>query len=152
MRQLRHPVRRIHFSCASATRRRHQIAAVAVARKHYLRARPVLVANETRAMQPQAVQPKQKVPRWLSLLYNIKALRDREMLIAARAEHSYERFVARWKPKRPKNPRAGPSVQRDTNEAVQCVSARHRSAKCHRAGPVPSAGRLARHTPPVCTG
>jgi transposase len=34
--------------------------------------------------------------------YNIKALRDREMLVAAQAERSYERFVAQWKLRRPK--------------------------------------------------
>ena len=33
---------------------------------------------------------------------NIKALRDREMLIAAQAEQSYERFVSQWKARRPK--------------------------------------------------
>ncbi len=36
------------------------------------------------------------------LCYNIKALRDREMLIAAQAERSYEQLVSQWKPRRPK--------------------------------------------------
>ena len=78
-------------------RRGHQIAAVAVARKltvlcwhlltkgeDYQWARPALVANKTRAMQLQAGHPQQKGSRrGPAYAYNIKALRDREMLIAA---------------------------------------------------------------------
>ena len=97
-------------------RRGHQIAAVAVARKltvlcwhlltkgeDYQWARPALVANKTRAMQLQAGQPQQKGSRrGPAYAYNIKALRDREMRVAAQAEQSYERFVAQWKSRRPK--------------------------------------------------
>ncbi|WP_271519199.1 transposase [Bradyrhizobium sp. CCBAU 53380] len=97
-------------------RRGHQVAAVAVARKltmlrwhlltkggDYLWARPALVANKTRAMQLQAGHPQQKGSRrGPAYAYNIKALRDREMLIAAQAERSYERLVPQWKSRRPK--------------------------------------------------
>ena len=102
----------------------HQIAAVAVARKltvlcwhlltkgeDYLSARPALVANKTRAMQLQAGHPQQKGSR-RGPAHNIKALRDREMLIAAQAEQSYERFVSQWKP-RGQNGRAGASGRQD---------------------------------------
>nr|WP_276512384.1 transposase [Bradyrhizobium yuanmingense] len=88
-------------------RRGHQIAAVAVARKlavlcwhlltkceDYLWVRPALVAIKTRGMQLQAGHPQQKGSRrGPAYAYNIKALRDREMLIAAQAEQSYERLV-----------------------------------------------------------
>ncbi|WP_433994764.1 IS110 family transposase [Bradyrhizobium canariense] len=105
-------------------RRGHQIAAVAVARKltvlcwhlltkheDYLWARPALVANKTRAMQLQAGHPQQKGNRrGPAYAYNSKALRDREMVIAARAERNYEQFVSQWKARRPssllKNPLA----------------------------------------------
>jgi hypothetical protein len=94
----------------------HQIAAVAVARKltvlcwhlltkgeDYQWARPALVANKTPAMPLQAGHPQQKGSRrGPAYAYNIKSLRDRETLIAAQAEQSYERFVAQWKPRRPK--------------------------------------------------
>jgi transposase len=107
-------------------RRGHQIAAVAVARKltvlcwhlltkgeDYLWARPALVANTTRAMQFQAGHPQQKGSRrGPTYAYNIKALRDREMLIAAQAEQSYERFVSQWKPRRPKNGARAPQLGR----------------------------------------
>ncbi|MET4222492.1 hypothetical protein ABIB00_007730 [Bradyrhizobium sp. LB14.3] len=87
--------------------RRHQIAAVALARKltvlcwqlltkreDYLWGRPPLVANKTRAMQLQTGHPQQKGSRrGPAYAYNIKALRDREMVIAAQAEQSYKRFV-----------------------------------------------------------
>ncbi|WP_246786796.1 IS110 family transposase [Bradyrhizobium sp. USDA 3458] len=83
-------------------RRGHQIAAVAVARnltvlcwhlltkgEDYLWARPALVANKTRAMQLQAGHPQQKGNRrGPAYAYNMKALRDCEMLIAAQAEQS----------------------------------------------------------------
>ena len=105
-------------------RRGHQIAAVAVARKltvlcwhlltkgeDYQWARPALVANKTRAMQLQAGHPQQKGSRrGPAYAYNIKALRDREMLIAAQAERSYERFVAQWKPRRPKTGARAPQL------------------------------------------
>ncbi|MGY3622178.1 hypothetical protein [Bradyrhizobium sp. USDA 10063] len=62
------------------------------------------LANKTRAMQLQAGHPQQKGSRrGPAYTYNIKALRDRDMLIAAQAEEQgYERFVAQWKPRRPK--------------------------------------------------
>ena len=102
-------------------KRGHQIAAVAVARKltvlcwhlltrgeDYIWARPALVANKTRAMELQAGHPQQKGSRrGPAYAYNVKALRDQEMLVAAQAERSYERFVAQWKPRRPKEPARG---------------------------------------------
>jgi transposase len=102
-------------------RRGHQIAAVAVARKltvlcwhlltkgeDYLWARPALVANKTRAMELQAGQPQQKGNRrGATYAYNIKALRDQEMRVAEQAERSYEHFVGRWKPRRPKDQARG---------------------------------------------
>ncbi|MCS3764723.1 MULTISPECIES: transposase [Bradyrhizobium] len=105
-------------------RRGHQIAAVAVARKlavlcwhfgeDYLWARPALVANKTRAMLLQAGHPQQKGSRrGPAYAYNIKALRDQEMLIAAQAEQSYERFVSQWKPRAAKGRGAGASVRQD---------------------------------------
>jgi transposase len=42
--------------------------------------------------------------------YNIKALRDREMAIAAQAERTYEHFVAQWKPRRPKTGARAPQL------------------------------------------
>src|SRR5215471_3357337 len=112
-------------------KRGHQIASVAVARKlavlcwhlltkgeDYQWARPALVANKARAMQLQAGHPQQKGSRrGPAYAYNIKALRNREMLIAAQAERTYERFVAQWKPRRPKIRRAGASGQQDTSQA-----------------------------------
>ena len=102
-------------------RRGHQIAAVAVARKlavlcwhlltrgeDYLWARPALVATKTRAMELQAGHPQQKGSRrGAAYAYNVKALRNKEMLIAAHAERSYEHFVGRWKPRRPKDQARG---------------------------------------------
>jgi transposase len=108
-------------------RRGHQIAAVAVTRKltvlcwhlltkgqDYQWARPGLVANKTRAMQLQAGHPQQKGSRrGAAYAYNIKVLRDREMLTAAQAERSYECFVAQWKPRRPKAGARGASARQD---------------------------------------
>jgi transposase len=102
-------------------KRGHQIAAVAVARKltvlcwhlltrgeDYLWARPALVANKARAMELQAGHPQQKGSRrGPAYAYNVKTLRDQEILVAAQAERSYERFVAQWKPRRPKEPARG---------------------------------------------
>jgi transposase len=102
-------------------KRGHQIAAVAVARKltglcwhmltrneDYLWARPALVANKTRAMELQAGHPQQKGSRrGAAYAYNVKALRDKEMLVAAQAERSYEHFTAQWKTRRPKEPARG---------------------------------------------
>ncbi|WP_206732846.1 hypothetical protein [Bradyrhizobium zhanjiangense] len=54
-----------------------------------------LVANKARTMQLQARHPQQKGSRrGAAYAYNIKALRDREMLIAAQAEHSHGGFVS----------------------------------------------------------
>jgi transposase len=102
-------------------KRGHQIAAVAVARKltglcwhmltrseDYLWARPALVANKTRAMELQAGHPQQKGSRrGAAYAYNVKALRDKEMLVAAQAERSYEHFTAQWKARRSKEPARG---------------------------------------------
>ena len=69
----------------------------------YLWARPALVANKTRAMELQAGHPQQKGSRrGAAYAYNVKALRDKEMLVAAQAERSYEHFTAQWKARRPK--------------------------------------------------
>jgi hypothetical protein len=77
----------------------------------YLWARPALVANKTRAMQLQAGHPQQKGSRrGPAYAYNIKSLRDREMLIAAQPEQSYERFVSQWKPRRPKTGARAPQL------------------------------------------
>ncbi|MGY4286604.1 transposase [Bradyrhizobium sp. LM2.7] len=109
-------------------RRGHQIAAVAVARKltvlcwhlltkgeDYLWARPALVANKTRAMQLQAGHPQQKGSRrGPAYAYNIKALRDREMLIAAQAERNYEQFVSQWKARRPRAGARAPQFGKTT--------------------------------------
>ena len=98
-------------------RRGHQVAAVAVARKlavlcwhmlskeeDYLWARPALVANKMRAMELQAGRPQQKGNRrGPAYAYNVKALREREMQIARQAEQSYERFVAAWRPRPPRD-------------------------------------------------
>jgi hypothetical protein len=102
-------------------KRGHQIAAVAVARKltalcwhlltrgeDYLWARPALVANKTRAMELQAGHSPQKGNRrGAAYAYNVKALRDQEMAIAVQAQRSYERLVAHWQPRRPKQPPRG---------------------------------------------
>ena len=98
-------------------RRGHQVAAVAVARKlavlcwhmlskdeGYLWARPALVANKMRAMELQAGRPQQKGNRrGPAYAYNVKALREQEMQIARQAEQSYERFVAAWRPRPPRD-------------------------------------------------
>jgi hypothetical protein len=74
-------------------------------------ARPALVANKTRAMQLQAGHPQQKGSRrGPAYAYKIKSLRDREILIAAQAEQSYERFVSQWKPRRPKTGARAPQL------------------------------------------
>src|SRR5215208_5417008 len=100
-------------------RRGHQIAAVAVARKlavlcwhlltketDYLWARPALVAIKKRSMEPQAGQPARKGnQRGPAFAYNVKELRNREMLVATQAERAYEHFVGRWR--RPRGPGKG---------------------------------------------
>ena len=81
-------------------RRGHQVAAVAVARKlavlcwhlltketDYLWARPALVAIKKRSMELQAGQPARKGnQRGPAYAYNVKELRNREMLVATQAE------------------------------------------------------------------
>ena len=98
-------------------RRGHQVAAVAVARKlavlcwhlltkeeDYFWARPALVANKLRAMELQAGKPQTKGNRrGPAYAYNVTALRKQEMRIAEQAERSYEDFVARWRPRPPKD-------------------------------------------------
>ena len=49
------------------------------------------------SFQPESRNASRRGPAYA---YNIKELRDREMLIAAQAERSYERFVAEWKSRR----------------------------------------------------
>ena len=83
-------------------RRGHQIAAVATARKmavlvwhllaketDYLWARPALVAHKLRALELQADRPMKKGnKRGPAYAYNVKALRNQEMVIAERARLS----------------------------------------------------------------
>ncbi|RWV77189.1 hypothetical protein GW17_00062022 [Ensete ventricosum] len=112
---------RTHQQDRPQSRSRHTggggIAAVAVARKltvlcwhlltkdeDYLWARPALVASKTRAMELQAGHPQQKgCRRGPAYAYNVKALRNQEILVATQAERSYERFTAQWEPRRPKD-------------------------------------------------
>ena len=55
-------------------------------------------------MELQAGHPQEKGSRrGPAYAYNVKALRDQEMLVATQAERSYERFVAQWEPRRPKD-------------------------------------------------
>jgi transposase len=98
------------------TKRGHQIAAVALARKltvlcwrvltkkeDYLWARPALVANKTRAMELQSGRPQRKGnQRGPAYAYNVKALRDQELQLAQQAERNYARFVDRWRTRPPK--------------------------------------------------
>jgi transposase len=70
--------------------------------------RPALVANKTRAMELQAGHPQQKGSRrGPAYAYNVKTLRDQEILVATQAERSYARFVAQWKPRSPKDAARG---------------------------------------------
>ncbi len=135
-------------------RRGHQIAAVAVARKltvlcwhlltkgeDYLWARPALVATKTRAMQLQAGHPQQKGSRRSpAYAYNIKALRDREMTIAAQAERSYERFVRNGNRAAQRSRRAGASARQDKRERdlrllhAGALGKAHRPARARRRG------------------
>jgi transposase len=96
-------------------RRGHQVAAVAVARKlavlcwhlltketDYLWARPALVAIKKRSMELQAGQPARRGnQRGPAYAYNVKELRNREMLVATQAERAYEHFVGQWRPRGP---------------------------------------------------
>ena len=89
-------------------RRGHQVAAVATARKmavlvwhmltkeaDYLWARPALVAHKVRALELQAGRPVRKGnKRGPAHAYNVKALRDQEVVIAEQAERAYEHLVA----------------------------------------------------------
>jgi transposase len=59
-------------------------------------------------MELQAGHPQQKGSRrGPAYAYNVKTLRDQEMLVATQAERSYELFVAQWKPRHPKEPARG---------------------------------------------
>ena len=94
-------------------RRGHQVAAVATARKmavlvwhmltkeaDYLWARPALVAHEVRALELQAGRPMRKGnKRGPAHAYNVKALRDQEVVIAEQAGRAYEHLVAPWRQK-----------------------------------------------------
>jgi hypothetical protein len=95
------------------SRRGHQIAAVATARKmavlvwhllakeaDYLWARPALVAHKLRALDLQAGRPMRKGNRrGPAYAYNVKALRNQEMAIAEHAERAYQHFVGQWRQK-----------------------------------------------------
>jgi len=108
-------------------RRGHQIAAVAVARKltvlcwhmltkeqDYLWGRPSLIAHKRRAMQLQAGQPQTKGnARGPAYAYNVKTLRDQEARITEHAEKGYEKFVAAWRLRPPKD-RVAPQAKRST--------------------------------------
>jgi transposase len=97
-------------------RRGHQVAAVALARKltvlcwhlltreqDYLWARPALVAKKARDMELQAGLPQRKGNRrGPTYAYNVKALREQERQLSEQAEKNYERSVARWKARPPK--------------------------------------------------
>ena len=55
-------------------------------------------------MELQAGRPQKKGSRrGPTYAYNIKELRDQERALAEQAERTYERFVERWKTRRPKN-------------------------------------------------
>lgn len=91
-------------------KRGHQVAAVALARKltvlcwhlltkqtDYRWARPALVANKRRTMELKAGQSQRKGNQpGPAHAYNIKKLRDQEMVAARHAEQAYEQFVAQW--------------------------------------------------------
>jgi transposase len=95
------------------SRRGHQIAAVATARKmavlvwhlltkesDYLWARPALVAHKLRALELRAGRPMKKGNRrGPAYSYNVKALRNQEMAIAEQAERAYEHLVGQWRQK-----------------------------------------------------
>src|ERR671918_483842 len=99
-------------------RRGHQVAAVATARKMavlvwhlltkkaaYLWARPALVAHKLRALELQAGRPMTKGnKRGSAFAYNVKALRNQEMVIAEQAERAYEQLVGPWRPRPAKRP------------------------------------------------
>jgi transposase len=105
-------------------RRGQQIAAVATARKmavlvwhllaketDYLWARPALVAHKLRALELQAGRPMKKGnQRGLAYAYNVKALRNQEIAIAAQAERAYQHFVAQWQPRPTTTPRTSPAA------------------------------------------
>ena len=98
-------------------KRGHQVAAVALARKlmvlcwhlltreeDYLWARPALVARKAREMELTAGMPEKRGShRGMAYAYNVKALRDQERQVAEQAEKTYERFVARWKARPPRD-------------------------------------------------
>src|SRR3954466_6990656 len=118
-------------------KRGHQIAAVAVARKlavlcwhllskqtDYLWARPALVAKKIRDMELASGQPMRKGAKpGSAYAYNIKSLRDREMLIAAQAEQSYERLVTQWKPRRPKTGARAPQLGKTKEGSLVALAA-----------------------------
>jgi len=66
-------------------------------------------------MQLQAGHPQQKGNRrGPAYAYNIKALRDHEMVIAAQAERNYEQFVSQWKARRPRAGARAPQFGKTT--------------------------------------
>jgi hypothetical protein len=112
-------------------RRGHQVAAVATARKmavlvwhllaketDYLWARPALVAHKLRALELQAGRPMKKGnQRGPAYAYNVKALRNQEIAIAAQAERACQHFVAQWQP-RPTTARRAPPRDRAPEQST----------------------------------
>ncbi len=98
------------FFVRTRAKRGHQVAAVALARKltvlcwhlltkktDYRWVRPALVAKKRREMELQAGQPQKKGNKpGPAYAYNVKVLRDQEMVVARHAEQAYEQFVAQW--------------------------------------------------------
>jgi transposase len=95
-------------------RRGQQIAAVATARKlaiivwhvlsgqeEYAWSRPALTANKRRELELRAGLPARKGRRGAAAEYSLQEVRDRERAAAQMAELAYQRFVARWRPRRP---------------------------------------------------
>lgn len=99
------------------SKRGHQIAAVAVARKlavlvwhmltnkqdyHWLR--PALVGAKKRQIALKSGAPSERGVgrRGPAYAYNVKELRDREMAAAQIAERTYDQMTRRWQPRRPR--------------------------------------------------
>ena len=58
------------------------------------------MAIKKRSMELQAGQPARKGnQRGPAYAYNVKELRNREMLVATQAERAYEHFVGQWRPR-----------------------------------------------------
>jgi transposase len=108
------------------SKRGHQVAAVALARKltvlcwhlltrekDYLWARPALVAKKAREMELRAGLPQKKGNRrGPAYAYNVKELRAQEADLARQAERTYEQFVGRWKTRPPRASKSPPNPVR----------------------------------------